>query len=220
MEKKTIAICVPIEKTVPSDFFLNYIGILLGSQKYEIKILFSNAFPISVARNELVLEALEKGFDYLLFLDTDMLFPNNIIDLLLNMKKDIASALYFSKNPPYRPIIRKKHGNSYAVVKQVDLNKIIEVDAVGFGSILIKRQVFEKIQEKEGLPFFQLMDARDIPVGEDVYFCEKAGKAGFKIFVNTGLICGHIGSIIVDEKLYYLQLQDDVQKGRAKIEKR
>jgi len=32
--------------------------------------------------------------------------------------------------------------------------------------------------------------------GEDVYFCRQVKEQGFKVYVDTGLLCGHYGGII------------------------
>jgi hypothetical protein len=39
-------------------------------------------------------------------------------------------------------------------------------------------------------------------MGEDINFCLKAKKLGFETYLNTGLVCGHLGNVIVDENIY------------------
>jgi hypothetical protein len=62
---------------------------------------------------------------------------------------------------------------------------LIECDGVGGGCLLIHRRVFEAMEK----PYFQCNPGTFI--GEDFYFCRKAQAAGFKIFVDPGIICGH-----------------------------
>ena len=64
--------------------------------------------------------------------------------------------------------------------------------------MLIKRNVLEKIKEKTNGIFFNFERKPDGELkGEDIYFCEKAMEAGFKIHVATGLKVGHYGGIII-----------------------
>mgnify|MGYP001559767756 FL=1 len=62
---------------------------------------------------------------------------------------------------------------------------LIEVDGVGAGCLLVHRRVFEAIEK----PYFQCNPGT--PIGEDFYFCRKAQAAGFKIYVDPGILCGH-----------------------------
>jgi GT2 family glycosyltransferase len=59
---------------------------------------------------------------------------------------------------------------------------------------LIKREVFEKVPQ----PWF----APDIDLGEDLAFCKRANKAGFQIWCDTNLICGHYANDVITEKHY------------------
>ena len=39
-----------------------------------------------------------------------------------------------------------------------------------------------------------------LEMGEDVYFCRKAQNAGYELFLDTDIICGHRGSVNFDIK--------------------
>jgi len=77
---------------------------------------------------------------------------------------------------------------------------LVEVDACGMGCMLIKKSVFEKLEE----PYFQYTprSKTSLQKGEDYYFCEKAKDAGFKIFCDTSVICGHIGTIVIGPQFW------------------
>ena len=71
----------------------------------------------------------------------------------------------------------------------------MSVDKVGFGAVLIKMSVFDKIQQ----PYF-VMEGE---LGEDYYFCAKAKKAGFDIWVDTGSVVAHAGTYFYTIKDFY-----------------
>lgn len=87
-----------------------------------------------------------------------------------------------------------------------------EVGWVGGGLIRIHRSVFEEMRDaakpdgllpeltplpaprnNEPLGFFGRTNQQR---GEDVAFCRRAGKLGIKVYIDTGLYCGHEGAFI------------------------
>jgi GT2 family glycosyltransferase len=208
MEK--IAVCVPVKESVSTEFLGSFLNLVFSNmKKYEIIVSFSELFPIDTARNDLVERALKYNPDYIFFIDSDMILPDNILDDLVCMEKDIASALYFMKVPPYKPIAKIMKGKMFCIINSIPLNQVMEVDAVGLGCCLIKKEVFEKMKEKNEKMFRieeQKINDKVQLLGEDTFFCLRAKESGFKIFLNTGLICKHIGKSLVDENFYKLYL--------------
>jgi hypothetical protein len=73
--------------------------------------------------------------------------------------------------------------------------EIMQVGYIGAGCLLIHRHVFEMLQ----FPWFKWeLDIDNINgKSEDFYFCEKARDAGFKIWADTSLQCGHVITAIL-----------------------
>jgi len=145
------------------------------------------------AREILADNAMNHGMDYLFFVDDDMIVPQDIFYRLWRHNKDIVAALAFTRNPPHEPVLYTTHegfekGREYFItnsVKNYPKDKLVRVDAVGFGCVLIKTEVFKKVAK----PWFMSTS----PTGEDILFCVNAGKAGVKIYSDTSLKIGHIG---------------------------
>lgn len=86
-----------------------------------------------------------------------------------------------------------------------------EVGWIGFGLVRIHRSVFERMKEaakpggvlqeiappagRETEPYGYFDTTRQAR-GEDVKFCRRAGQIGVKVWLDTGLLLGHIGSKI------------------------
>ena len=129
-----------------------------------------------------------------MFIDGDMIFPPTGVDQLLSYDLDIVGGVYHYKGEPYDAVLKKivKQGNDTVMhsIKDFPQDKLFEVDAIGTGFLLIKMDVFKKIEP----PFFfhaqpHEFGMKDMPfpnndVGEDVYFCLKAKEAGFKIYAD------------------------------------
>ncbi len=79
----------------------------------------------------------------------------------------------------------KAEDNVLATIFPAAKDDLIECDGVGCGCLLIHRSVFEKIKP----PYFVMNQGKY--GGEDFYFCRKAKRAGFKIYADPGVLCGH-----------------------------
>ena len=71
-------------------------------------------------------------------------------------------------------------------------NAVIDVDAVGFGFVLIRKPVIDALENP-----FQTATGK----GEDLAFCENAKAKGFSVKVNTAAQVGHILTVpmIIEE---------------------
>lgn len=155
-----------------------------------------NDIPVHFARERLAEGALGEECDYLFMIDDDMLAPPDLFYKLVAHDKDICAALAFTRNPDHMPVIYQtiegfshETGQSYGFTRFVNnypRNTLVECDAVGFGAVLIKMDVFRKLQR----PWFVGMEG----TGEDITFCIKARKAGFNVFMDTSLKLGHLGT--------------------------
>ncbi|MEK6957772.1 MAG: hypothetical protein AABW99_02240 [archaeon] len=201
MDKERVAIGLPIYKLVPSEFFKSFFVFSGYMQKNHspAMIIIDNMY-ISMARQQTLNLFLESDCEYLFFLDSDMVFPPNIFDLLKEKDEDIISALYFSRNDPENPVFRiHKDGKVMKVIDYPE-NRIFKVDSVGMGCCLIKRKVIEKMTEDNPGKF--LFDTPQIDknncMGEDVFFCNLATKSGFEVKVDSSIIVGHVGGVVTE----------------------
>lgn len=163
---------------------------------------------VHVAREEMAKTALVSNCDFLFMLDDDMICDDDLFEKLYASQKDIIAPLAFTRNFPHKPVIynciegwdtvsQTEHFTNYAVMNYPK-NSLKEVDAVGFGAVLIKVDCFRKMAQ----PWFM----NPYKTGEDINFCYEAKKYGFKTWVDTRVKLGHIGHpLIVTED--YVQTQ-------------
>jgi GT2 family glycosyltransferase len=149
-------------------------------------------YPVDSARNQCVKAFLEGYFDYLLFIDNDIIPPISVLETLLSHDKDICGAICFSTkiddngiNAPFPVAVRKDKEGLY---KHYIGEGLDWVDATGSSCILIKRKVMEAIEH----PYYFSYHKNGITsAGEDFNFCEQAKQKGFEVWVNFNLVCGH-----------------------------
>jgi len=164
---------------------------------------------VDEARNRLVEAMLkEKIAEYILFNDPDTIYKPLDVQYLVDADKDIISGIYVQKGKEHYPVFGKLVGNKIAYAKNWQKNRIIEVDGIGFGLVLIKRRVFEKIPP----PWFHREYKGEI-IGEDLYFCRKAKDYGFKIYIHSGVELGHLG-----HKVWYVEDFEKSNPGMGRKE--
>jgi GT2 family glycosyltransferase len=173
---------------------------------WEFYPLIAKRMFVADARNTAADHALEQGMDYVLFIDDDMVIKpdSRLFTNLIKHDKDITVPLFFHRRQPYAPLIFKRKvraGGAYTTFDNImDYGKgLIRVDGAGCGVMLIKTEVFKKLDK----PYFKHSD----DVGEDLYFCNKAVNAGFKIYCDTSLEVGHIGDPEVSWESTYRQYE-------------
>jgi len=125
----------------------------------------------------------------LLWLDSDIHFPANIVDRFLKHNRDIVAANYSTRYAPYRSVAFTDANNTdIRLETKIGLHKVW---AIGFGCMLIKRSVFEQLPK----PWFSHEYNQDLDTysGEDIYFCNQAMHHGIDVWVDAEIQIAHIG---------------------------
>lgn len=158
---------------------------------------FSHGQSPAQARNQIIRQALGEAYTHVLFIDDDVLVPNDIIPKLLAHDKDVVTGLYLLRRYPHQPIIFEDDGSYGDLVKWRLLSDgeegLIPVQNAGLGCALIKTKVFQKLED----PWVTL--GKPDPEGwcDDVSFFKKVIAAGFEMYCDTGIKAGHCATMIV-----------------------
>ena len=194
---------------------VDFMGSLMGLRRTDgvgFSYYHSKRAPIQFARNAVADYALDRGFDWLVQLDDDAVFPSDLLRRLLAHQKDVVCALAYQRRTPYLTCAYEIGedgllGKSFEGIEHTGLRK---VDVSGFHCSIMKTSVIRKL--REGVPGAKPGDPPLVPgtrlyyggfdnkVGEDFAMCLNLKKVGVQVYVDTDLIAGHIGdSIVVDE---------------------
>lgn len=162
--------------------------------------------PIDEVRNLLVLDALENQCTHLVMLDTDQTYPRHVITRLLSHDLDAVGALVYRRYPPFDPVMYRarpdSNGYDHVPEKEMFSGKLVEVDATGCGCVMFKTDVFHQVDP----PWFVFHPPKGekMNIGEDIGFCAKLRRAGYKIFVDTSLEVEHLALMSVNRSAYTL----------------
>lgn len=195
--RKRVMVAIPMYKHITPDFVE---GIARMQLDFNHVRTIQNLF-IPIARTRLAQKAIDENYEYIFWLDDDMVLPPNTIPKLLSFQKDIVTALYHQKGGEYLPniYVYKGYNNKtgwydYNNIVLWEEDTLVEVEGCGFGTMLTKTDVFRNIKK----PWF-----RDVGGGEDFYFCRKALKAGYKIYCDTSLQAGHLTVTGITTRHFY-----------------
>jgi len=164
-----------------------------------------SGMPFDHARNQVVALALREGFQYVGFLDSDVVPPSDAFLRLLNLRQPIVSGMYCRRSPPHGVPVALKGGQWITQLPMPGQNPVIEVDVVGAGLLLVHRSVFENMPaSRQGKPWYDWrVDSPELfPPGEamseDFTWCLNARRAGYKVLLDTSIRARHVGYSQVD----------------------
>ena len=161
-------------------------------------------------RNNIVYRAMRDGATHLLMMDADQIYPVNTITRLCSHNLDVVSAMVFRRYPPFDPLMFRGRINThrYIPVDEWKEGDLVEVNATGTGCILYNMKVFHAIKppwfEFRKNPRKEFRDKDEKEIGEDFSFCSRLKRAGFKIYVDTGLQVDHLALIQINMKAHRL----------------
>jgi GT2 family glycosyltransferase len=167
------------------------------------------------ARNDIALRAVNEGYDRILWLDSDVTFPADLLERMsarMDEGYEFVSGLYFTRKEPIKPVIfrrvelTEKDGKKVPVTDNFTdypRNDIFRIAACGFGCVMMTTDVVKRIIEKHGAPFSPMAG-----FGEDLSFCIRANAVDTEMYCDSSIKLGHIGQSIITESVY-----EKTQKG-------
>ncbi len=200
----TLALCLPQGDQVEADYCNGLAAMILnltsGSQPHgidEIAVVSRRGSLVMTVRNEIARQALDLGADYLLWIDDDHIFPPDTGRRLLDRELPYVGINATTRGYPIRYTAWSKPG--HMLITDDNSKGVQPVWRMGFGLCLLRREVFEKVEEPWfATPYVRVEDTGETYFqGEDIYFCDAAKEAGFTPHVDHELTreTEHIASV-------------------------
>lgn len=157
----------------------------------EAQLMIKQGCYLHKNREEVALAAITGGYDYLFFIDSDMNFAAEVLGKFLKDDKEIIGAHYNMRRFPLTSTMKMADADGNFIAMTGEMPKEpFKVAALGTGCLLIKVSAFNKIER----PWFWI--GNNNLIGEDVWFCLQAKKAGIDIWCEPNVQIGHEGSYI------------------------
>ena len=182
-------VCMPLSPTYRAD-----VRIIAQFEEWARDINVNTIYPPSgdtqIGRDKGVMTAMymRPRPTHILFVDWDVLPRQTTLKKLLEHDKDIISGVY---------PISQKCGINWCLSKEDPFvpmpltelpDNLFKAKTICNGIMLVKTEVFDNLK----WPYWDKeFSCGKLVTGEDVYFCEKARKAGYDLWVDPKLKCSH-----------------------------
>lgn len=164
-------------------------------------------------------------YDFVFWIDSDIVWKPEQVIRLINWNKDIVSGIYLCEGEEVYPTVInwdlqffKNNGyfeflNKDRAEEELKKSDLLEVSYNGMGFMAVKYGVFESIGYSPFAPIFTKIEKEKIEkkeksekeesveivdfASEDVSFCLRAGRIGYKVYADLGVKVGHEKSNIL-----------------------
>lgn len=222
VKETSVMICMPTKGEMKTRTSERLLRMFVNTANHGVRttITYAEGTLVSAVRSVLVKQFLASDYEYLFFLDSDMVFNDDMVLKLLMHNKTIACGVARVRgNKSYNIYHYVPDKEKYAPISEIKQECLIEVDATGCSCVLIHRRVFEEIIAKkqelksvwkellktcknefdktflENLAKDEAMFAALGEKSEDILFFEMARACGHKIYCDLSIKCNHITEV-------------------------
>lgn len=132
-------------------------------------------------------------------------FDMAAIQRLSSHGKSLVGAVYVHRDGSKRVVAHSDKDDLNKLIAHGPTDRLLEVQYVGFGCVLVHRKVYEAIlesdpetrkkDEKDTYHFFDPVKDDKVNIGgEDIAFCYRANKAGHKCHLDLLVHAAHLGT--------------------------
>lgn len=203
--KVNIAIGVPMERTLHQLAFHPFLRIAAQGYPF-IPMPYTRN---DIARNRFAEALLASEHTHLLMLDSDHVHPEHVVFSLgrwveakTSPEIRVIGGLNFRRGKPFDPC-------AYMIAEDGTVSTmfdwhpgLVEVDAIGAGSLLVHRSVFEELPQPWFWYEYRDHESSVQYPGTDMGFSKRCREAGIKIWVDTTCTSPHIDDYLVGESAY------------------
>lgn len=190
-----LSILVPTREMVHSQFSYCLAQLLRTTSEVNLDtyLFFDSSTILLNQRENLIEKAKEINSDYVLWLDSDMMFPSTTAIRLLQHNKDIVACNYMKRTKPLKTVAYKDITDWDSWLKLEPYDDLVKVEGVGMGCMLMKMSVFDSISK----PYFEFTYSHETKSwhGEDFFLQKKLRESGHEIYIDTllSMEIKHIG---------------------------
>ena len=190
-----VMLAVPTVDYVHAEFMRSLVnlGMRLARDGTEADVEIVSGTLVYIARNRLARKAIDNGYTHVLWMDSDMVFNDSVLDDLLWCGKDMVCGAFVSRRPKYAPCVYSSIDDPANMVKVDNFGtEPFRVDGCGFAMVLTSADLLKKVWDK-----FDTCFRPTDKYGEDLAFCDRVKAVGGEIWCEPTVRPGHIAHIPV-----------------------
>jgi hypothetical protein len=207
----SVSILVPTRDTVYSHFSLSLGNLIKTTTQIgiDVHLFFDSSTILINQRESLINQAMAMKTEWVLWLDSDMMFPSTALLRLLSHNQDIVACNYMKRSFPFKSVAFTDitDWESWIPIRSED--ELVTVDAIGMGCVLMRTSIFKDLSQ----PYFEYTyqpKTKDWG-GEDFTLFKKLKKIGYQVNVDMALSneVYHIGTFA-----YGKNIPENIQKKK------
>lgn len=196
-------------------FMESWTNLILAAKERDFQLSLNIFYcpVVTEGRNQLLVGSLKPPFgrdtkpfggmdyDYILWIDSDMVFTPEDVTKLMQADKDIISGVYSmgSKGHEREAVAGFLKGGRVRLDQLTSMDSVTEIDYAGLGFLMVKKGVFESME----YPWFNKVyvnskDGKIMYAGNDFSFCLRAKTLGWKVYLHTDVILGHQKNYVLE----------------------
>lgn len=155
----------------------------------EHEVLLASGCLVYLAREKIAEKAVREGFTHVLWIDSDMIFADDVLDKLAGVDQPLVCGLFRSRHEPYGYCVYDRVSHAVELVPRYPF----KIAMCGFAGVLTETALLQAVAAANGGRCFT-PTAR---FGEDFQFCERARDVGAALFCQPAAVFGHTASVVV-----------------------
>ena len=166
----------------------------LVSLGIDFDVCYEGYTLVYISRDNLVKRAVEGNYDWILWLDADMVFEPDIFGKLFECRNEteFVTGMYKGRHGSGMPCIFDKLEPPKRWEEFKYSDKPLLIEGCGFGCALTSVNMCDDILNENGTCFTPTPS-----LGEDLAFCKRAKNLGYPLYVRTDISIGHIAQTIL-----------------------
>jgi len=203
---KRIMLGIPVNRWLSPKFSISLSKavhhLIVGG--YTVDINYNNGSILPDQRNKIIHAAADAKMD-LLFMDSDMVFDETVVEAVVSAQGDLKGGLCFMRRPPFAPCVFDENKVDEECVftgkKLSDIpNYPFVCAAVGCAFLHIPLRTIDTILEKYPHPFNHFEMNNGDSLGEDLSFFHRCHLLGLTTTCVPDIEIGHITERIVGRR--------------------
>ena len=205
-----LLIAIPTTDMMPFQFVESLMNLIkrLDADEIDYEVAFQSGTLVYVARDKLSLKAISGDYSHILWLDSDMVFTEDLVDDLMDCDKEIVTGIAHSRRVPYSSCIFTEIYPGISRFEGEYPQEPFKIAGCGMACVLMRVDVVRDVWSHHSTAFFPSRE-----LGEDITFCKRATDLGHEIWAEPHVQVGHVGHFVV-----YPEYQDIYRKSITEVD--
>lgn len=199
----SVAILVPTKDTVYSHFTYSLCNLIKTTTQMGIEthLFFDSSTILINQREHLIEQAIDVNAEWVLWLDSDMMFPPTTLLRLLAHNQNIVACNYMKRAFPFKTVAYTDTTDWETWIPLKPMDELVTAEATGMGCTLMKTDIFKSLEK----PYFEYTyqtKTKDWG-GEDFTLFKKLNNLGYELKIDMTLSneIYHIGTFAYGKNL-------------------